>query len=75
MLARKMLFLSAAPSVKMRLERPAGRDKRKIKNNFSADIVRAKRRQFQIGYCNASRSLFSSRSSSAFSSSVSKLAT
>ena len=36
------------PLVKMRLERPAGRDKRQYKNKFSADIARAKRRGFPI---------------------------
>ena len=32
-----MLFPSATPLVKMRLERPAGRDKREILNNLSAE--------------------------------------
>ena len=31
----------ATPTVKRRLERPAGRDKRESKNNSSADIARA----------------------------------
>ena len=41
-----MPFFFTTLFVKMRLERSAERDKREIKNNFSADIVRAKRRQF-----------------------------
>ena len=35
--ALQMPFAVTTPPVKMRLERPAGRDKREIINNFSAD--------------------------------------
>ena len=35
--ALQMLFPSTTPPVKMRLERSAERDKREIKNNFSAE--------------------------------------
>ena len=35
--ALQMPFAATTPPVKVRLERPAGRDKREIINNFSAD--------------------------------------
>ena len=38
-----MQFSAASPLVKMRLERSAERDKREIKNNFSADYAQSER--------------------------------
>ncbi|MDD7153094.1 MAG: hypothetical protein PUH69_07760 [Faecalibacterium prausnitzii] len=42
----KMHFPAATPPVKMCLSQPAGCDKYENKNEISAVIVRAKRRQF-----------------------------
>ena len=39
--ALQMQFGVATPNVKMCLERPAGRDKREIKNNFPLNMPRA----------------------------------
>ena len=39
--ALQMQFGVTTPPVKMRLERPAGRDKREIKNNFPLNMPRA----------------------------------
>ena len=42
-----MAFMVSAFFVKMRLERPAGRDKRENKNNFPLIMARVKRRPFK----------------------------
>ena len=43
-----MLSAFTTPPVKMRLERPAGRDKREIKIIFPLNMPKAKRRAFKI---------------------------
>ena len=47
-----MPYAFMTPPVKMRLERPAGRDKREIKIIFPLNMPKAKRRAFKIiFYC------------------------
>ena len=45
--ALQMQFALVTPSVKMRLERSAERDKREIKNNFSADDAQSNAERIQ----------------------------
>ena len=41
----QQLFPFTTPPVKMRLERPAGRDKREIKNNFPLNMPKVQQRR------------------------------